>query len=211
MGRARPSRALLQPLGTSGSPSAARARARRARRAGRPRPENAEFLLALLDVRFIAGDERLFQRLEGWVRGLGPDNRRRLLDALLQLVDERHAPFNETVYQLEPDIKSAPGVLRDIEVARHIRLLRPAARTRSSIAARLDEAEDFSRGSARSSLESHRDVNVLTHELQEKVAEMFGCEGGSQQRVEALMGNTSGTRSLARARPRRRAAARRAG
>ena len=52
---------------------------------------NAEFLLALLDVRFIAGDERLFQRLEGWLQGLGADNRRRLLDALLQLVDERHA------------------------------------------------------------------------------------------------------------------------
>ena len=48
---------------------------------------NAEFLLALLDVRFIAGDERLFQRLEGWLQGLGDDNRRRLLDALLQLVD----------------------------------------------------------------------------------------------------------------------------
>ena len=71
---------------------------------------NAEFLPALLDVRFIAGDERLFQRLEGWFQGLGADNRRRLLDALLQLVDERHAPFNDTVYQLEPDIKSAPGV-----------------------------------------------------------------------------------------------------
>ena len=38
---------------------------------------NAEFLLALLDVRFIAGDERLFQRLEAWVRGLAADNRRR--------------------------------------------------------------------------------------------------------------------------------------
>ena len=71
---------------------------------------NAEFLLALLDVRLIAGDERLFQRLEGWLQGLGADNRRRLLDALLQLVDERHVPFNDTVYQLEPDIKSAPGV-----------------------------------------------------------------------------------------------------
>ena len=48
---------------------------------------NAEFLLALLDVRFIAGDERLFQRLDGWVRGLASDNRRKLLDALLRLVD----------------------------------------------------------------------------------------------------------------------------
>src|ERR1700754_139625 len=66
---------------------------------------NAEFLLALLDVRFIAGDERLFQRLESWVQGLTPENRRRLLDTLLQLVDERHRQFNDTVYQLEPDLK----------------------------------------------------------------------------------------------------------
>ena len=97
---------------------------------------NAEFLLALLDVRFIAGDERLFQRLDGWVRGLGADNRRRLLDALLQLVDERHAPFNETIYQLEPDIKSAPGGLRDIAAARHIRLLKPGGADTELIAPR---------------------------------------------------------------------------
>jgi [protein-PII] uridylyltransferase len=153
---------------------------------------NAEFLLALLDVRFIAGDERLFQRLEGWVRGLGPDNRRRLLDALLTLVDERHAPFNDTVYQLEPDIKSAPGGLRDIAAARHIRRLKPGGTdTELDRAARqLDEAEDFFlRVRSILHLESNRDVNVLTHELQEKVAEMFGCEGRqSQQRVDALMG-----------------------
>ena len=97
---------------------------------------NAEFLLALLDVRFIAGDERLFQRLEGWLQGLGADNRRRLLDALLQLVDERHVPFNDTVYQLEPDIKSAPGGLRDIAATRHIRLLKPGGTESNSSAPR---------------------------------------------------------------------------
>jgi [protein-PII] uridylyltransferase len=154
---------------------------------------NVEFLLALLDVRFIAGDERLFQRLDGWVRGLGPDNRRRLLDGLLQLVDERHAPYNETVYQLEPDIKSAPGGLRDIAATRHIRLLKPGGTdTEFDRAARqLDEAEEFfQRVRSILHLDSSRDVNVLTHELQEKVAEMFGCAGRqSQQRVETLMGD----------------------
>jgi [protein-PII] uridylyltransferase len=153
---------------------------------------NAEFLLALLDVRFIAGDERLFQRLEGWLQGLGADNRRRLLDALLQLVDERHTPFNDTVYQLEPDIKSAPGGLRDIAATRHIRLLKPGGTEveLERAARQLQEAEDFlQRIRSILHLESGRDVNLLTHELQEKVAEMFGCAGRqSQQRVEALMG-----------------------
>ncbi len=153
---------------------------------------NAEFLLALLDVRFIAGDERLFQQLEAWVRGLAVDNRRKLLDALLQLVDERHTSFNDTVYQLEPDIKSAPGGLRDIAATRHIRVLKPGGTDaeHDRAARQLQEAEEFfQRVRSILHLESTRDVNVLTHELQEKVAEMFGCEGRqSQQRVETLMG-----------------------
>ena len=42
-----------------------------------------------------------------------------------------------------------------------------------------------------------RDVNVLTHELQERVAEMFGCEGRqSQQRVETLMGDYFRARAI---------------
>jgi len=170
---------------------------------------NAEFLLALLDVRFIAGDERLFQRLESWVRGIAADNRRRLLDTLLQLVDERHATFNDTIYQLEPDIKSAPGGLRDIAATRHIRLLRPGG-TEGELdraARQLQDAEDFlQRVRSILHLETGRDVNVLTHELQEKVAEMFGCEGRqSQQRVETLMGDyfrhaRASSRSLVRVR-----------
>jgi [protein-PII] uridylyltransferase len=153
---------------------------------------NVEFLLALLDVRFIAGDERLFQRIDGWVRGLSADNRRRLLDGLLHLVDERHTTFNDTVYQLEPDVKSAPGALRDILATRHIRQLRPGGTEGEFERAnrQLQDAEDFfQRVRSVLHLESKRDVNVLTHELQERVAEMFGCEGRqSQQRVEALMG-----------------------
>jgi [protein-PII] uridylyltransferase len=55
-------------------------------------------------------------------------------------------------------------------------------------------------------LETGRDVNMLTHELQEKVAEMFGCEGRqSQQRVETLMSEyfrhaRASSRSLVRVR-----------
>ncbi len=37
-----------------------------------------------------------------------------ILKALLQLIEERHAKFNATLYQLEPDVKDAPGALRDL-------------------------------------------------------------------------------------------------
>jgi len=158
-----------------------------------PDTSNTEFLLSLLDVRFIAGDERLFQRLDAWTRAATTNGSgRRILEALLLLVDERYAPFNGTLYQLEPDIKSAPGGLRDIAAARHIRALQPSA-FESDLergVRQLQDAEDFlQRVRSVLHLETGRDVNVLSHELQEKVAEAFGSAGEQlQQRVEALMG-----------------------
>ena len=47
------------------------------------------------------------------------------VDPLLELVEQRHDRFNNTHYQLEPDIKQAPGGLRDILAARHLRALQP--------------------------------------------------------------------------------------
>ena len=155
-----------------------------------PDVTNPEFLLAFLDLRPIAGDEVVFDRLALLAR----DARylRSALDPLMALVAERHQQFNDTLYQLEPDIKSAPGGLRDIVAVRHLRLLRPdvTSRENGAGAGRLDEAEDFILR-IRSVLHLHagRDLNHLTHELQEKVAEMLGCAGSHpHHRVEALMG-----------------------
>jgi [protein-PII] uridylyltransferase len=153
---------------------------------------NPEFLLALLDLRLIAGDERLFQRLDVRVREARQANSQALLQMLLQLVDERHEPFNATPYQLEPDIKNAPGGLRDIVAARHIRMLN-FGRFEGDLnrfSRQLQDAEDFlQRIRSVLHLETGRDVNVLSHEMQEKVADVFGSEGRHpQHRVEALMG-----------------------
>jgi [protein-PII] uridylyltransferase len=157
---------------------------------GDPDVTNPEFLLALLDLRRIAGDELVFDRLAA--RALDPRYMGSALDPLLALVTERHQQFNNTLYQLEPDIKSAPGGLRDIVAVRHLRLLRPAAASRENGVAttRLDEAEDFLlRIRSVLHLHSGRDLNHLTHELQEKVAETLGCAGSHpHHRVEALMG-----------------------
>jgi [protein-PII] uridylyltransferase len=154
--------------------------------------DNPEFLLALLDVRMIAGDARLFQRLDAWVGNARGTDGRRLLDLLLELVDQRYESFNSTLYQLEPDIKSAPGGLRDIAAARHVRLLQPDrfGGEADRFTRQLQDAEDFmQRIRSVLHLEAGRDVNVLSHELQEKVAETFGCEGRQpEHRVEALMG-----------------------
>ena len=105
--------------------------------------DNPEFLVALLDARAVAGDATLFDRLAGCVHT--PGARARILDALSRLIDERHARFNDTLYQLEPDIKDAPGALRDLWAARTIATLTDPALIDRGPAdrVRLDDAEEF--------------------------------------------------------------------
>ena len=99
--------------------------------------------------------------------------------------------FNGTVYQLEPDSR-APGGLRDITAARHIRLRR--ASTATSIA--WPPAAGRGRVSPARALVLHvetgRDVNVLSHDLQEDAGRSAaaGRPAGS-----ALMGSISATRA----------------
>lgn len=166
---------------------------------------NPEFLLSLLDARPLAGHVPLFERLRERVGD--PDRSRTAIDPLLDLVRQRHEQFNDTFYQLEPDIKSAPGGLRDVVAARHLRQLQPDGDgAEPNGVDRLLDAEEFLLR-IRSSLHllAGRDVNLLTHELQEKIAEMLGYEGArTQPRVEAMMGEyflraRAVTRSLASA------------
>ncbi len=69
--------------------------------------DNPEFLLALLDARPVAGARALFDRLGTLFHQ--PATHAFIFKALLQLIEERHAKFNATLYQLEPDVKEAPG------------------------------------------------------------------------------------------------------
>jgi [protein-PII] uridylyltransferase len=153
--------------------------------------DNPEFLLALLDARPIAGDRDLFDRFTTTFHQA--TLHAHLRDALLMLTDERHAPFNATFYQLEPDVKAAPGGLRDLAAVRAIaRLTDPALlRQGPSDSARLDEAEEFLlRTRSILHLDGKRNQNVLSHAMQEKVAGLLTYPGVlPQARVERLMGD----------------------
>jgi [protein-PII] uridylyltransferase len=153
---------------------------------------NTEFVLALIDARLVAGDAGLFERVRARLAEAIPLHRPALVGSLLQLVDRRHAQFNDTIYQLEPDIKNAPGGLRDIAAVRYLRALDAGAFEDDAARARaqLSECEELL-FRIRSVLHagSGRDVNVLTHALQEEVAAALGCQGDEPRtRVEALMG-----------------------
>ena len=128
--------------------------------------DNPEFLLALLDARPVAGARSVFERFGAVFHQA--DTHAFILRSLLALIEERHAKFNDTLYQLEPDVKDAPGALRDLTATRTIALLtypRSAAASDLRDAARFDDAEGLS-AEVRSTrhLECGRNQNVLSHD-----------------------------------------------
>jgi [protein-PII] uridylyltransferase len=153
--------------------------------------DNPEFLLALLDARPLAGDLSLFDRVSAAFHT--SETHAHIVAELERLVDERHARFNDTLYQLEPDVKDAPGALRDVMAARAIAQLTDPALLRGGpeLPERIADAEDFFlRIRSVLHVESRRNQNVLTHSLQERAADVLGYPGpDAQQRVEHLMGD----------------------
>jgi [protein-PII] uridylyltransferase len=71
---------------------------------------NAERAVSLLDRRFLAGDESLFRQIQDPRPDLGRN--------IVKLTNDRHAEFQNTIYHLEPNVKDAPGGLRDLQVLR---------------------------------------------------------------------------------------------
>jgi [protein-PII] uridylyltransferase len=151
--------------------------------------DNPEFLLALLDARLVAGARPLFERLGSTFHQAS--THAYIVKALMQLIEERHAKFNDTLYQLEPDVKEAPGALRDLTATRTIALVTDPLLLRRgpADATRFEDAEDFLlRVRSILHLETGRNHNVLSHELQERTADMLGYPGAEpRQRVERLM------------------------
>src|SRR5262245_53473472 len=153
--------------------------------------DNPEFLLALTDARAIVGDAALLEQF--FAVSDRARTATRTLAALKSLIAERHARFNDTLYQLEPDLKEAPGGLRDLFGAQTIAMLTdPGLLNQGGAGARaLEDAEEFFlRVRSILHLESKRHHNVLGHELQERVADVLRYGGATpRQRVERFMGD----------------------
>ncbi len=170
---------------------------------------NPEYLLALMDLRSLAGDRHLVDRLEGVLRSSAAEWRPQILDALVTLTDQRHGEFYDTLYQLEPDVKDGPGALRDVWATRMMLRLGGDRRRaqRGAVPDRLSDAEVFlMRIRSGLHLDTGRNANVLSYELQEKAADRLRYTGHDvRRRVEALMTDyfkdaRSVTRALGRVR-----------
>ena len=139
--------------------------------------DNAEFHLALLDRRFLAGDADLFEKLDKRVLpGSEKTARPFLLTQLHKLTEERLTRYGNTIFHLEPNVKDAPGGLRDYQAAVWLRQIGGEKREPLSSGAVEEElasgAVDFL-SAIRCFLHysNARNDNTLTYELQAGAAE----------------------------------------
>ena len=138
---------------------------------------NAEFHLAMLDRRFLAGDKLLFEKLDSKVL-LGSERQSRsfLLSELQRLTRDRLTRYGNTIFHLEPNVKEAPGGLRDYHAILWMRQLAGDRRDPRISPVNEDEltrnAVEFL-SSIRCFLHysNGRNDNTLTYELQAGAAE----------------------------------------
>lgn len=144
-------------------------------------PQNVEFTISLLDCRYVAGDRELFERLhEKVLPKFFVREGSYIVQQLAEVTRSRHAKYGNTVFHLEPNVKEAPGGLRDYNVACWMAMLAaidndrrwPAADSvLADSAAKLHPALDFLT-SVRTFLHYRqgRDDNMLAWESQDEAA-----------------------------------------
>jgi [protein-PII] uridylyltransferase len=163
-------------------------------------PENAEFLLSLMDHRMVVGDAALYGRLAGQcVPKLLQREHKAAMVRLLELTRARHAKYGDTLFHLEPNIKDCPGGLRDAHVCGWMVKLREVAaqsQKKGEDGADLVSAEDGNE--FRKAVEflwlvrcflhyrHERDDNTLDWQAQDAAAEtMVGLTGRKPKKADA--------------------------
>jgi [protein-PII] uridylyltransferase len=132
---------------------------------------NIELHISLLDLRYVAGDRALFEQLSAALPPFYERHQGRLIRELAAMTRQRHSRFNQTVYHLEPNIKEAPGGIRDIHFLHWLALLTHEKGPLPEALTQVEEAKQFLY-TLRCFLhqQAARDNNLLTFELQDRVA-----------------------------------------
>ena len=163
-------------------------------------PENAEWVLSLMDHRMVAGDVGLYDKLAGQcVPKLLQREHKNVMVRLLELTRARHAKYGDTLFHLEPNIKDCPGGLRDVHVCGWMTKLREVAaqeKKNSDGAAAVVSAEEGNE--FRKAVEflwlvrcflhyrHERDDNTLDWQAQDAAAEtMVGMVGRKPKKADA--------------------------
>jgi [protein-PII] uridylyltransferase len=155
---------------------------------------------ALLDLRWLAGDRDLYRELEReQLHGLSQAKVDQFLADKLAEMHERREKFGDSLYLLEPNVKSSEGGLRDLQSALWLARVRFKVSGISEILARalLPEREVRDMRRARDfiwrvrnelHLSSGRKNDQLTFDVQPLVAEAMGYRDGDHaSAVEQFM------------------------
>ncbi|MSO23114.1 MAG: [protein-PII] uridylyltransferase [Acidobacteria bacterium] len=160
---------------------------------------NLELATAFLDIRLIEGSPEMADRFKTEeLPQILSQFKKELLRVLVARHAERHKRFNDTIYQLEPDIKEAPGGLRDFHTARWIGRILFGHESMAQFAdhglvaegelEQILDAQNFLLA-LRNDLHflTGRNRNVLSHEQQAEIATALNYPGDARQAVETLM------------------------
>ena len=141
---------------------------------------------AILDIRFLAGDEKLWTALDkALIDEVLNRNQQKFFQAKLQESRDRHRHYGDSIYLLEPQLKEGEGGLRDLHTALwlakvkyKVHSLRELVQKAIISEPELEEvarAEDFLYR-VRNSLHflSGRHHDQLTFEYQEQIAPLLG-------------------------------------
>jgi [protein-PII] uridylyltransferase len=80
------------------------------------REQNIDLAIGMLDRRFLAGDDELRNRLEDRLPIALTRAAKKIALRLVHSARTRHAKHGNTAQRLEPDVKDAPGGLRDLRL-----------------------------------------------------------------------------------------------
>jgi [protein-PII] uridylyltransferase len=144
--------------------------------------KNIQLSISLLDVRFLWGDEELFERLAPRVTEFLHRQSKPLLEGLADLTTSRHAKFGNTVYHLEPNIKDTPGGIRDIHFLHWVALLAPDKEPLRHANSEVQGVRNFLYRLRYFLHERYRrDNNLLSFELQDEAARSLPSEPQSPE------------------------------
>lgn len=141
---------------------------------------NIELSVSLLDQRYLAGDAAVYGAMLAKFPRFVHGQRDALVRHLSRMTRERHGRFNGTFHHLEPNIKEAPGGLRDLQLVSWLAQIAGTMPQAFSGLVHLPELDDARRTlfTLRGYLhrQAKRDSNILTFDAQEWIAEQMGVE-----------------------------------
>jgi [protein-PII] uridylyltransferase len=155
-------------------------------------------ITAMIEGRTIVGDSELFKRVTALIAPNKMWSHKQFFEAKLEEQQKRHRKFEHTEYSLEPNVKTSPGGLRDIQTVMWIANRKFGSQNFDSLV-ELDflttDERDILRAGERLlwkiryglHLINGRDEDRLLFDYQRKLAEMLGYKDGDQLAVEEFM------------------------